>query len=122
MQAGTIQGSDEARGQMPRALFGYEIIEPVGEGAGSLIYGATEPKTGQLCALKHVVVATDRDQRFVDQLKAEYEVGRKVAHANLRRCLDLKVKANWLGKASEAGLVMELVDGVPLDRQCPQNT
>jgi eukaryotic-like serine/threonine-protein kinase len=121
MQAGTIQGSDEQRGQMPRALFGYEIIAPVGEGAGSLIYVATEPKSGQLCALKHVVVRTDRDQRFVDQLKGEYEVGRKVADAHLRRCLDLKVKANWLGKVSEAALIMELVDGVPLDRQCPRS-
>jgi serine/threonine-protein kinase len=106
-------------GAQPRELFGYEIIEKLGEGAGSVIYAASDRKTHQICAMKHVVVGSEKDQRFVDQLKAEFEVGHKVHHAGLRRCLDLKVKANWLGKASEAGLVMELVDGVPLDRQCP---
>jgi serine/threonine-protein kinase len=46
-------------------------------------------------------------------------VGHQVQHAGLRKSLDLKVKSNWLGKPSEAALVMELVDGVPLDEECP---
>ena len=121
MRMGNGHGSTSAGGGggIPKELFGYEIIEKLGEGAGSVIYAADHRETKQICALKHVVVTTDKEQRFVDQLKAEYEVGHKVKHAGLRRCLDIKVKANWLGKASEAALIMELVDGTPLDRQCP---
>jgi serine/threonine-protein kinase len=108
-----------AVGGLPTELFGYEILESIGRGAGSTIYAATHPQTRQLCAIKHVVVTNDKEQRFVDQLRAEYEVGQQVGHAGLRKCLDLKVKTNWLGKATEAALVMELVDGVPLDQECP---
>ncbi len=104
---------------MPAELMGYEIVGVLGQGAGSTIYAASHPQTRQICALKHVIVKSDKEQRFIEQLRAEYEVGHQVEHAGLRKSLDLKVKSNWLGKASEAALVMELVDGVPLDEECP---
>ena len=104
----------------PNELFGYEIIDALGEGAGSTIYAATDPQTRQIVALKHVVVKCDKDQRFVDQLKAEFEVGQKVSHPGLRKSLDLKTKTTWLGKVTEAALLMELVDGTPLDREMPR--
>ncbi|HEY7116517.1 MAG TPA: serine/threonine-protein kinase [Tepidisphaeraceae bacterium] len=113
------RGQRTAGGGIPRELFGYEIIGVLGQGAGSTIYAASHPQTRQICALKHVVVTHEKEQRFVDQLRAEYEVGRKVAHPGLRRSLDFKAKASWLGKVSEAALVMELVDGVPLDQRIP---
>jgi len=105
----------------PNDLFGYEIIDAVGTGAGSQIYAATDPQTRQIVALKHVVVKTDKDQRFVEQLKAELEVGQKVTHAGLRKSLDLKTKTTWLGKVTEAALIMELVDGTPLDQELPHD-
>jgi serine/threonine protein kinase len=103
----------------PREIFGYEILGVLGQGAGSTIYAASHPETRQICALKHLIVKTEKEQRFVEQLRAEFEVGQKVRHAGLRKSLDLKVKANWLGKVSEAALIMEMVDGMPLDQQCP---
>jgi serine/threonine-protein kinase len=105
----------------PNELFGYEIIDVLGEGAGSTIYAATDPQTRQIVALKHVIVKTDKDQRFVDQLKVEFEVGQKVGHAGLRKSLDLKTRTTWLGKVTEAALIMELVDGTPLDRELPDD-
>ncbi len=81
-------------------------------GAGSTIYAASNPDTRQLCALKHVVVRNDKDSRFVEQLKAEHEVGGKVRHAGLRKSLDLKLKNTWLGKTTEAALILELFDGI----------
>src|SRR5437879_5225977 len=81
----------------PRALFGYEILGVLGEGAGSIIYAASHPETRQICALKHVVVKVEKE-RFIEQLRAEFEVGQKVRHPGLRKSLDLKVKANWRGK------------------------
>lgn len=106
--------------RMPDELFGYEVLDAMGQGAGSTIYAVSHPQTHQICALKHVVARTDKEQRFIEQLRAEFEVGQKVNHPALRRSLDLKVKSNWRGKVSEAALVMELVDGVPLDEECPR--
>jgi serine/threonine protein kinase len=103
----------------PTELFGYEIIDTVGQGAGSVIYAASDPQTRQIVALKHVGVKCDKDQRFIEQLRAELEVGQKVAHAGLRKSLDLKTKTTWLGKVTEAALIMELVDGTPLDQELP---
>jgi serine/threonine-protein kinase len=105
----------------PSELFGYEVIDTVGQGAGSVIYAASDPQTRQIVALKHVVVKGDKDQRFVEQLRAELEVGKKVEHPGLRKSLDLKTKTTWLGKVTEAVLVMELVDGTPLDRELPKD-
>jgi serine/threonine-protein kinase len=106
--------------QMPQTLFGYEIIEQIGEGAGSLIYAVTHPETKQIYALKHVVRKTDKHARFIEQLQDEFEVGRKVSHVNLRRVIDYQAKKTILGKVTEAALVMELFDGVPLDVNLPR--
>src|SRR5215471_10536226 len=83
---------------MPHALFGYEIIDQIGEGAGSLIYAVTHPETKQIYALKHVVRKTDKHARFIEQLESEFEVGRKVSHPNLRRVIDYQAKKTLLGR------------------------
>jgi serine/threonine-protein kinase len=44
-----------------------------------------------------------------------------VCHAGLRRSLELKVNRSFFRKVSEAGLVLELFDGVSLERRLPQN-
>jgi serine/threonine-protein kinase len=105
--------------KMSATLLGYEIVGELGKGAGSTIYAASHPETRQLCALKHVVVESEKDVRFIEQLRSEFEVGRKVQHSGLRKSFDLKIKSNWLGKPTEAALLMELVDGVPLEEECP---
>jgi len=119
-----VETNDNVRGMAiaapPSELFGYEILGTLGQGAESTIYAASHPQTRQLCALKHVVAHNDKEHRFVEQLKSEFEVGSKVAHPGLRKSLDLKVKTTgWLSKTSEAALVLELFDGVPLDRELP---
>ena len=52
----------------PRRLFDYEVLESIGQGAGSSIYCVSHPITKQLYALKHVVRKTDKDERFIEQL------------------------------------------------------
>lgn len=103
--------------QLPQRLFGYEIIEFLGTGAASSIYAASHPDTKQICALKYVVRRTDRDDRFIEQLQTEYEVGRQVKHAGLRRCIEMRANRNWFHRINEAALIMELFDGMPLDSQ-----
>ncbi|MCC7351901.1 MAG: serine/threonine protein kinase [Phycisphaerales bacterium] len=104
---------------LPRSLFGYDIIEHIGTGAGSTIYAGTDPNTKQILAIKHVLRKTDRDVRFISQLESEYEVGKQVNHSGLRRSFDYKVERMLLRKITEAIVVMELVDGMPLDMNLP---
>ncbi len=105
----------------PQKLYGYDVIRPLGEGAGSAIYVVRDPVTGKNVALKQVTRKAEKDIRFVDQLLNEYDVGSKVAHPNLRKMIDLKVERTLLRKVLSAAVVMELVDGLPLDQRLPSN-
>ena len=105
----------------PKSLFGYDIIDFLGNGAGSAIFVASDPKTHQIYALKHVVRKVDKDARFIEQLENEFEVSRQFAHVSLRKSIDMKETKTWLGKVTEAVLVMELFDGLPLDTQPPKS-
>ena len=73
-------GPGSAATGTPLTVMGYEVVDRVGEGAGSLLYAVSHPLTKQVYVLKHVVPKTDRDQRFVEQLEAEYAVGQQVNH------------------------------------------
>ncbi|MEZ0264946.1 MAG: serine/threonine-protein kinase [Phycisphaerae bacterium] len=106
-------------GSRPRSLFGYDVIDYIGQGAGSLIYVVSDPRSNQLYALKHVERKTDKHARFVDQLVNEYEVSKRLSHPNLRKALDMKETKTWLGKVTEAVLVLELFDGSPLETNPP---
>lgn len=104
---------------MPAQLFGYDVIDFVGEGAASTIYAVSHPETHQLYALKHVVRKTDKCARFFEQLENEYEVGRQISHPNLRKVIDYKMQRGLLLKVNEAALIMELFDGLPLEMSLP---
>ena len=105
---------------LPKSVFGYEVVDFIGEGAGSRIFAVTHPTSKQLYALKYVVPKQDKDVRFVEQLETEFEVGKQVSHPGLRRSLDLKVSKSFFRKVTEAALVLELFDGVSLERRLPQ--
>jgi eukaryotic-like serine/threonine-protein kinase len=107
------------QGAQPRVLFGYDVVDFIGQGAGSNIYVVSDPLTSQIYALKHVVRKSDKDVRFVEQLENEYEVSRHFSHPNLRKSIDMKLEKTWLGKVNEAALVMELFDGLPMDVNPP---
>ncbi len=106
-----------AKSELPRKLFGYDVLEKIGEGAHSNIYSVSDPKTRQLYALKHVIRRSEKDDRFFDQLQNEFRVSENFRHPGLRRSYDLKINKTLFRKIIDAGLVMELVDGVPLNYQ-----
>jgi eukaryotic-like serine/threonine-protein kinase len=110
-----------AGGAVPKALFGYDVVDFLGEGAGSSIYVVSDPKTHQIYALKHVVRKTDKHARFIEQLENEYAVSHTFAHRALRKSIDMKETKTWLGKVTEAALVMELFDGLPMDVLPPRS-
>ena len=96
---------------MAEKLLQYDVIERLGEGAGSVIYAVRDPATKRMYALKHVPRLNDKDIRFVDQMKSEFEISRLFNHPNLRKSYDLKISKSLLLKVNEAFLLMELVEG-----------
>lgn len=115
----SISRRHSRKSTLPATLFGYNVIDYIGEGAASDIYSVSDPNTRQLYALKHVVRKTDKHTRFIEQLEAEHEVGQRVRHPGLRRTFDLKFNRSMLFKVTEAALIMELVDGRPLEFNLP---
>ena len=106
---------------MAQKLLHYDVLERLGEGAGSTIYRVRDPQTGRELALKHVVRTDQKDIRFVEQMETEFEISRQFTHPNLRRSYELKIQKTMLVKTAEAFLVMELVDGKPLDVNPPRD-
>jgi serine/threonine-protein kinase len=106
---------------MAQQFLHYDVLERLGEGARSVIYLVQDPTSRQVFALKHVVRQTQKDLRFIQQMENEYEISRQFSHPNLRRSYELKVVKTMLLKISEAFLVMELVDGKPLDMRVPKD-
>ncbi len=106
---------------MAERLLHYDVLERLGEGAGSVIYAVTDPTTQKVYALKHVVRIKPKDIRFIEQMETEYELSRLFTHPNLRRSFHLTVNRTLLRKVTEAFLVMELFDGTPLDRRPPSS-
>lgn len=104
---------------MPDRILNYDIISRVGEGAGTVIYAVSDPQTGQLYALKHVVCSNPKQYRFIEQMEVEFEVSRQFNHPNLRKVFELKINRTLLRKPVEAFMLMELVDGMPLSDRPP---
>jgi len=106
-------------GGLPRALYGYEVIDFLGEGAGSVMYAVSDPISSQLYALKHVVVRKEKDERFVEQLINEFEIASKVRHPLIRKCVDMKTTKTLLRKVTDAALVMEMFEGISCESRPP---
>ena len=104
---------------MAQKLLHYDVLERIGEGARSTIYAVRDPTTGKTYALKHVLRADDKDLRFIQQVENEFQISKQFHHPSLRRSLQLKINKTLLLRKHEIFLVMELVDGTPLDVRCP---
>ncbi len=72
-------------------IFGFKVIAPLGTGAASMVFAVQDPGDKQIYALKHVVKNTDKDQRFLDQVELEYEIGSKLSLMNDRLLLSAAV-------------------------------
>jgi serine/threonine-protein kinase len=104
---------------MGQKILHYDVLERIGEGARSVIYSVTDPNTRQTFALKHVERKEPKDIRFIEQMEAEYAISKDFTHPNLRRTFDLKIVKTILLKVTDAYLLMELVEGKPLDVRPP---
>lgn len=105
---------------LPTQLAGYRVLARIGEGAASELFAVQDTKTKQVWALKRVVKNSERDQRFLEQVEAEYDVGCSLKHENIRG-IERIIKHRKMFKVHCIDLLMELVDGPPLDRRLPKN-
>jgi len=100
-------------------LFGYRILARIGTGAASELYAVQDPKSKQVWALKRVVKNNEKDQRFIEQVEAEYQIGGKLDHVNVRRT-DRLLRNRKMFRTVEIGLLMELVDAASVDQRLPE--
>ena len=98
----------------PLELFGYPVLGRIGDGAASVIYKVRDPRSARVFALKHVVKRSDKDQRFFDQVEAEYKIGAPFRHPAIRR-IETLLRRRKLFRVTEMGLLMEYVDAPGLD-------
>lgn len=99
---------------------GYRVLSELGRGAASIIYLVQDPKTKQIWALKIVGKEDAKDDRFLKQTELEFDIASKLAHPNIRRIERLIKRKDGLLSVSEIVLVMELIDGEPLDKAPPR--
>lgn len=99
---------------------GLRIVSKLGEGAASVIYLAQDPKNKQVWALKHVHRGSHKDDRFLQQAIYEYKVATDLDHPNIRKIFRLEKKRKGLLQLTDVFLVMEMLDGVPLDKRPPR--
>ena len=85
----------------------------LGSGARTSIHHVTY--SGRELALKHLVIRSEADRRFFDQMQNEHAVARRIDHPGIRKTIRLRIRRRFI-RPVEAGLLMELVDGRPLDR------
>ncbi len=97
---------------------GHRILAEIGRGAASIIYLAQDQKTKQVWALKHIQRLTDKDQRFLDQAEIECKVAQSLDHPAIRK-IPRSFKKGPLLRTKEMFLVMELVDGMSMERHPP---
>lgn len=99
---------------------GYRVISEIGRGAASVIYLVQDPKTKQIWALKHVIKNNPKEQRFLDQTETEYKIASQLDHDSIRKIPRI-IKKGSLLKTNELYLVMELVDGISLHEEQPDD-
>ena len=106
--------------QLPIELFGHRVIAKIGTGAASEVFVVQDMKTKQVWALKQVVLAGEKSDRFIEQVEQEYAIGSKLDHANIRAIHKI-LRTKKLFTTTEVGLLMELVDAETLDDQHPES-
>ncbi len=67
----------------------YEILEQLGTGAMGMVYKARDRKLGDVVALKMLSPALLTDPDYLERMKSEIRLARKITHPNVLRTHDL---------------------------------
>ena len=95
-------------------ILGFQVKGQLGSGARTTIHQVTD-RSGRSFALKHLVLLSASDQRFLVQMRHEHSIARRLNFPGIRRSHRLKLRRRPF-RVVEAGLVMDLIDGIALDQ------
>ncbi len=99
-------------------LHSYRVRKWLGDGAFSVVYLVEDTKTHTQYALKHVISEGDKEDRYLDQLRMEWEAGRKFKHPHVRDIVDLRGDQGFgfmKKPGKDLGLIMEMIDAPSLE-------
>ena len=106
----------EEASEHPKFIGRYRVERHVGNGGMGSIYACRDPQTGALVAVK-MIRSDIQSQAAREHFKSERDILMRIHHPNICRILDANV--------ADIGIpfiVMEFVDGKPLDRYCRDNS
>ena len=96
----------------------YEVIRTLGKGATAVVYLARDPDLQREVAIKLIKFGEDNaamSRRLRKLFQTEDSIGRRLDHPNIVKIYDAVVEAE------QAYLVMEFIEGTPLDQFCAIN-
>ncbi len=100
-------------------IHGFKVLATLGFGAHSSIFAVAD-EHDNLFALKRVVRHSAEEQRFIDQAIVEHDIAKRFCHPHLRRSFKLIRKRRFI-RTRQVIVLMELVDGRPLDQCEPRD-
>ncbi len=96
------------------AKLNYEVVRPIGSGAGSTILLIRAKPSGQRFALKVVKRLGAEDDIYIDQAQHEFAIAGRLDHQAIVRIFDCRIHRK-LFKVVGVDLLMEYLDGRPID-------
>lgn len=93
----------------------FQVVATLGTGAHSSVLQIRRQADSRNYVLKVVPVGGPEDQKFLDQARHEYEIAQLLDHPNLIKVYALEMERDWLFRVRKAQLLIEYVNGKPLD-------
>jgi serine/threonine protein kinase len=97
----------------------FEVIRLLGRGATAVVYLARDPESGHEVAIKLIRFGQEKtaiSRRLLKLFQTEDAIGRCLNHPNIVRIYDAIIEPE------QAYIVMEFIDGTPLDKYCAVNS
>jgi serine/threonine protein kinase len=97
----------------------FQILSPLGKGAHSTILHVRRQSDSRQYALKVVPIGEAEEKKYLAQAQHEFNVAKKFDHPNLVKIFALEEVKDWLRRVKKAHLLVEYVNGKPLDQVPP---
>lgn len=93
----------------------FDVLESIGQGAGSTIFKIRRHSDRRIYALKVVLIHAREDRKYVAQARQEFAVASHLEHPSIIKVHSFEPIRRWFRLAG-ARVLLEYVDGVPLSR------
>jgi serine/threonine protein kinase len=97
----------------------YKVLATLGGGAHSSILHVRRAADSREYALKVVSIGGASENKFLEQARHEFRVAQLLSHPNLIKVYCLEQKRDWLFRVRKVEMLIEFVNGKPLDQVPP---